>query len=668
MRRRATLAWLLVGALALLGGPCNRRPAVPTVAITGTTETTISGTISACVDNRPENCQMEVRAVAQGGDIDDPPQGDGVVVLPTGGGAWTITGLQPSTTYTVIGSAFDGGKRGVAEGIDVTTDDPPPPPNQPPAPPTLSSLSATHNSISGSISACSDDGLPDPPGACTQSVLVVGQGGTLLDPPQGSSPLPLGPAGGPWTVTGLVPSTAYTVYGGADDGELASSSAGSDVSTAAPPNTAPNTPSISVSGTELEPGPAGEAKVRVMGTIDACQDDGLPNPPGQCTQTVLAIPSNKSCDSSCNCNATAVGDGEVQASGGSWEIGDLETYEEYRFYGKNSDGVFQRCSPALSQVAWATVPGCFFHAGLHFHNIHPNYTDTPSGIGRKAVRGARARWTIQNVFSADSADQGFTAQGLWVGIDEEPQQQVWIEVGVTYGRGHDQMHFYSALGDNRHDFYFEVPNVGPITTADPVIGQQKYFWVVNCRRDHSQEPIPAGCPNPYNASVSPKRFVACWGSGNAADECFQWDDAGLEPLAAGTIQYHEGVESTCAQTSTGVKSRVNHTVVTDSDFRYRFNNGGAAWVPVETHIVWRPGTAPRHSYVTFNALGAAPPDPAFELRCCGLTWTDTGSPPPQPPDDFTPYTPDPPLPLDRCVDADSSHYWLHSTTPTNTCN
>ena len=86
-----------------------------------------------------------------------------------------------------------------------------------------------------------------------------------------------------------------------------------------------------------------------------------------------------------------MGDGEVQASGGSWEIGDLETYEEYRFYGKNSDGVFQRCSPALSQVAWATVPGCFFHAGLHFHNIHPNYTDTPSGIGRKAVRGARAR-------------------------------------------------------------------------------------------------------------------------------------------------------------------------------------------------------------------------------------------------------------------------------------
>ena len=122
---RLRTALLVLCALSIMGHRCggggNPAPDPPILTITTVTETTISGTVSECVDNTPQNCDLRVRAVAQGGGINDPVEGDGVVILPQPGGPWTITGLTHATTYTIIASAFDGGKHGIAPAVDVTT-------------------------------------------------------------------------------------------------------------------------------------------------------------------------------------------------------------------------------------------------------------------------------------------------------------------------------------------------------------------------------------------------------------------------------------------------------------------------------------------------------------------------------------------------------------------
>lgn len=104
-----------------------------------------------------------------------------------------------------------------------------------PDPPVISNLTVTDTSISGQITACVDDGEPDPPGVCTQNVYAVPESG-----PGANSP-PLN--GGLWTVTGLDPATPYGVYGISDDGDGATASNVEIVTTAAnPPPTPPPPP------------------------------------------------------------------------------------------------------------------------------------------------------------------------------------------------------------------------------------------------------------------------------------------------------------------------------------------------------------------------------------------------------------------------------------------
>lgn len=91
------------------GFNANGPPSAPTVAITGATGTSLTGTVSACSNPDgvpyPNSCSQEVRVVAAGGSCDA-----SAIVAPVvpSSGTWTVNGLAAGVVYTTYGRSSDG--------------------------------------------------------------------------------------------------------------------------------------------------------------------------------------------------------------------------------------------------------------------------------------------------------------------------------------------------------------------------------------------------------------------------------------------------------------------------------------------------------------------------------------------------------------------------------
>lgn len=227
------------------------------------------------------------------------------------------------------------------------------------------------------------------------------------------------------------------------------------------------------------------------------------------------------------------------------------------------------------------------------------------------------------MFAVDWAESGFVQQGLWVGVDGVSASVAWIEVGVTHGRDQNEIYFFTAHGDSRippDGFFFEA-----VVPGTPVINENNFYKVVNCA---GQDP---GCPTPFDPSSSPEIFVACRGDSQAL--CVTWEVG----LGAGTLDYWEGVESTCGTLSSSDKSRVDKTYVSSSQLRYL-----SSWINIAS-------TSGSDGGVNSSFIGKSPgASTIHDIECCSGTVTSGGK--------------------TRCQDPGKSRYWLNSQTPTGTCN
>lgn len=120
---------------------------------------------------------------------------------------------------------------GVLDGVELANGLDPNDPrsnNNPPVAPTLAVSQVQQTQLSGTVAACSDDGLPDPPGICTVIVLVVPANELCTSPPVKSAP---SEPGGNWRVADLAYDTSYEVYAQANDGSATTCSPGTSVTT-----------------------------------------------------------------------------------------------------------------------------------------------------------------------------------------------------------------------------------------------------------------------------------------------------------------------------------------------------------------------------------------------------------------------------------------------------
>lgn len=268
----------------------------------------------------------------------------------------------------------------------------------------------------------------------------------------------------------------------------------------------------------------------ITGSIGACVGDGEPNPPGDCSQTAFAVLETVSCDQACDCTGPLAGNGEANVSGGSWTITGLAHDTNYIVYGKSSDSVLGRCSDGIPYTTPATVAGCVRLSAIQRTRFTVDIPGSGTAPGPQA--GGIAAWKLQQLVASDWMFGGLVQEAIWVGVDGKSARDQSIETGVTQG---------AEL----------TPGV---------------FKVVDCR---SNDP---GCPQPWNATTSPKTWVACvdvGGVGNQTNNCFVWTESLARSLTGnptitlkeGSNDFHTGLESTCGS------SQMNTTKV--SDIRYR---------------------------------------------------------------------------------------------------
>lgn len=457
--------------------------------------------------------------------------------------------------------------------------------NSPPMAPTLSGVTATETKVTGTVSACTDDGAPN--GTCDTMVAVVASGTT--GPPQGSGAVDLGSAGGSFAISGLAPATTYDVLATASDSALTSSST-------APVTTASAIPVVGVTSAF---GGVGAANASINGSISSCAD---------CTSRDIRIyDQGVTCMADCSCTGGPVGVGLV--TGSTWQATGLQRDTTYAVVGENTlPGSVLQCSTGLDHHIPNTIAGCSKVDLAHVHEIPANI-DVSNG-----VRGARATWLpLTNALAPDFANAGFTLQGIWVGIDHGPVSGKWIETGVTQGfEGQNVRSYYWAWGNNATgDFEAEL-QTGTVPTNQGVT-----FKVVSC------DIFNPGCP-PWSASTSPRQWVACHGEQTSTCSVLTWPTA-LDPR---TLQYFEGGESTCLE-----NARLDRTVAHDSQYRHQ----GSVWANTVN-------LGASQSYI-----GAfPPPDASHDIACCTGSTTSGG--------------------FVHCTDPNRSRYWVHSGTPTGTCN
>lgn len=285
--------------------------------------------------------------------------------------------------------------------------------------------------------------------------------------------------------------------------------------------------------------------------------------------------------------------------------------------GRNSYPGGNLCSPALPYTTPETQLGCTRVDIAHVHSVPSDFS-----LGH-GVRGARATWTIRQLDSGGWQNDGFTQQGLWLGIDHQPASgsatAAWLEVGVTRGfAGANYFGYFWGHGDLRTE---------PDTFEDfqlsgtPVPGQEGNFTLANCGISHSgwQACLP------WNASLSPRQWRVCAGSDS---NCTLFTGPpGIDPR---TKEYHDGSESTCLE-----GARIDKTFVHD----IQYLNQGSNWAFTNNLGVGSSfiGTFP-------------PPASTHDIDCCG------GQPYVDPTDGKT-----------KCPNPNQTRYWINSQTPTNTC-
>lgn len=176
--------------------------------------------------------------------------------------------------------------------------------------------------------------------------------------------------------------------------------------------------------------------------------------------------------------------------------------------------------------------------------------------------GARMKWPARITHATDWATLGFAAQVLWIGTDNQPDDDVWVEVGLTHGwLGLDAFTFYSA--------------------------HQTLNGTYQAKRMAAHTPVP-GVTYTWSALYSADTYIVTIERPGFWEYATIWADHGL-----GTTMYSGGFEVTCRESS-----RVDRTYVSLSQLRRwpnstwtNVDNGQIFGSPGDGAVVWC--TAPR---------------------------------------------------------------------------
>jgi hypothetical protein len=162
---------------------------------------------------------------------------------------------------------------------------------------------------------------------------------------------------------------------------------------------------------------------------------------------------------------------------------------------------------------------------------------------QQAAFGARMRWKGRVTHASDWAVGGFASQVLLVGTDANPDDQVWVEIGLTHGfQGLNDWTFYTA-----HKALGGVFAERRITAKDPASGVN-YRW--------SGRLIGSTYWLTIEKLVAPTYEYSTSWNGHASP----------------TVMYSGGFEATCNETS-----RVDRTYISQNQF-YRVDS---QWIDVD---------------------------------------------------------------------------------------
>lgn len=400
--------------------------------------------------------------------------------------------------------------------------------------------------ISGPISGCTQS-HGSPASGCVQLVRAVAAGaacGAAAIAEAGLS----GSEGGSWMLQGLSAGTTYNVYGINQGSSGTACSAPSNVTTNARPLAS------QLFGIETP------NNRTITGSITPCEDDGAPH--ASCTQAVLAVDSDASCNIDCSCDGPIRG--SAPANSGFRAIVDangenIEPEREYRLYAKTDDGEFSTCSNGSQFVTTPlTIDGCEKYAANTFA-VSPDTT---------SIRGARATWQVEDAFATDWQFGGFSQSAILIAVNQKPlllsdgkgnKQAESIEVGVTRGLGDADVLAYFTAWNHLPSGHF----IDRLIPGSPSVGQTVGGRIRNC----GLNPPESGCKQPWSSTNSPFEYAACIGGG-----CFHWDRQNLGSLAPGpgTPDFWIGFEATCNTYPGNLSppSRMNTTTMRNMQYRW----------------------------------------------------------------------------------------------------
>lgn len=432
-----------------------------------------------------------------------------------------------------------------------------------PTAPVLGNFNVRSNSISGTISPCTDDGLPAGSSCINEIGLAIGGYGPVVVP------------GSTWTIPGLSQGVEYQVYARACDPQGCTYTGPIAITT----NTPPLAPSITVTGV---------APTSMSGVITSCQDDGQPNYP--CTRQVVAMrntqvtagspPPNGTCtNSGGQCNCASVDPNEAGRSSlisqpsTNWTwTQNISSNAPYTLYGVVSDGEFSACSAGVEAMTPFSVQGCHkWDAGRVY--VVPE-KDFNGSNGNHAVR---THWAPRPGYAPDHvSESGYSLTALIVSLNNTtpPSQDP---------TGMPPYNMYKAGPNQGGGSFVEVgaADIGFSTPSGWVRGNALYFTV---RATPSgmlfQNYFPDSNNQPAGFSgTATKEFMAgscaflpgTWCAGKPATTAFACID---EPIAGrcrtfdnmGTSEvrfFSVGVESTCGSNVSAVvqKQKMTNTQV-----------------------------------------------------------------------------------------------------------
>jgi hypothetical protein len=185
------------------------------------------------------------------------------------------------------------------------------------------------------------------------------------------------------------------------------------------------------------------------------------------------------------------------------------------------------------------------------------------------IRGGSATWVIRDKVAADVLSGGFSADVVWMGVNEQRAADESIEVGVTWGwKGQPVWAYYTAW-HKLNGGYWEF-NLGGI----PSVGTPVSATVVSC----AESPFDPGCTTPWNPSTADYEhvaringFVAKWNKTTIAG-------GGFVAPKFGSRQVVAGMESTCSSFPGNLNPPSKSEPTTFRMFDYRL---GLYWSNIE---------------------------------------------------------------------------------------